>query len=177
MCTVAGPEFEETHDSLAAAATDLATLGFFFAMRSCENATAPQPGLTKTVDMLGVLFLDKDHRETPQDHPGISLAVCVTLLFADQKNRDKDARRTQRLTDDPVLCPVRRAASLIERIRRLAPVFLGSTTINSCTHQASQGPVTLQLASGFLRNQLRHTCSTLGGKKVFGFDRMDIGCQ
>jgi hypothetical protein len=162
MYTLAGLEFEETRDNPAAISTDLAILGFFFAMRSCENTTTPQPGLTKTV---------------PQDHPGISQAVYVTLRFADQKNRDKDARRTQRRTDDPVLCPVRRAASLIGRIRRLVPAFAGSTTINSYTHQTNQGPVTLQLASGFLRSQLRHTCSTLGGKKVFGFDSMDIGTK
>jgi hypothetical protein len=200
MCTLAGLEFRETHDSPAAAAADLAILSFFFAtMRLCENAAAPQPGLTKTkkklgflfylrlhesthltktVDMLGVVFLDKDHRETPQDHPGISLAACVTLLFAGQKNRDKNARRTQKRTNDPVLCPVRRAASPIERIRRLVVGFLGSTTIiNTHTHQSSQGLVSLQLASGFLRSQLRHTCSTLGGKKVFGFDKMDIGTK
>jgi hypothetical protein len=177
MCTLAGLEFRETHDSHAAIAADLAILGFFFAMRSCENTATPQPGLTKTVDMLGVVFLDKDHRETPQDHPGISLAAYVTLLFADQKNRDKNARRTQKRTDDPVLCPVRRAASLSERIRCLVVGFLGSTTINTYTHQSSQGLVSLQLASGFLRSQLRHTCSTLGGKKVFGFDKMDIGTK
>ena len=111
------------------------------------------------------------------DHPGLSLAAYVTLLFADQKNRDKNARRTQKRTHDLVLCPVRRAASLIERIRRLVPNFSGATTINTYTHQSRTGPVTLQLASGFLRDQLRHTCATLGGKNVFGFDRMDIGTK
>jgi hypothetical protein len=138
MHTLAGLEFRGTHDSPAAAAADLAIHGFFFAMRSCENAAAPQPGLTKTVDVLGVVFLDKDHRETPQDHPGMSLAACVTLLFADQKKHDKNARgRTQKRTNDPVLCPVRRAASLIERIRCLVVSFLGSTTINTHTHPSS----------------------------------------
>ncbi len=93
MFTLAGLEFQETRDAPAAIAADLAMLGFFFAMRSCENATTPKPGRTKTVDVVGVVFLDRDHREIPQDHPGIALAVCVVLLFADQKNRDKNARR------------------------------------------------------------------------------------
>jgi hypothetical protein len=180
MLTLAGLEFRETHDSPVAVAADfLAILGFFFAMRSCENATAPpQPGLTKTVDLLGVIFLlDKDHRETPQDHPGISLAAWVTLLFANQKNRNKNPRRTQKRTGDPVLCPVCRAASPIEGIRRFVVGFLGSATINAHTHQSCQGLVTLQLASGFLWSQLQHTCSTLGGKQVFGFDKMDIGTK
>jgi hypothetical protein len=177
MYTLAGLAFEATHDSTASIAADLAILGFFFAMRSCENTTTPQPGLTKTVDMLGVVFLDKDHREIPQDHPGISHAAYVTLLFADQKNRDKNARRTQKRTGDTVLCPVLRAASLIERIRRLVPGCSGSTPINAYSRRTSQGLVTLQLASGFLRSQLRHTCTILGGKKVFGFDKMDIGTK
>jgi hypothetical protein len=177
MFTLAGLEFQETRDTPAAIAADLATLGFFFAMRSCENAATPKPGRTKTVDVVGVVFLDRDHREIPQDHPGVALAVCVALLFADQKNRDKNARRTQKRTDDPVLCPVRRAASLIERVRRLVPGFSGSTAINTCAHQNSNGPVTLQLASGFLRAQLRCTCTALGGKTVFGFDSKDIGTK
>jgi hypothetical protein len=143
MHTLASLEFREAHDNPAAIAADLAILGFFFAMRSYENTAAPQPGLTKTVDMLDIVFLDKDHRETPQDHPGISLAIYVTLLLSHQKNRDKGARPTQRRTDDPVLCPVRRAASLIERIRRLVLGFLRSTTINAYLHQTSQGLVTL----------------------------------
>ena len=46
------------------------------------------------VDMCGVTFLDINKRERPQDHPGVALAVYVTFLFANQKNGDKDARRT-----------------------------------------------------------------------------------
>jgi hypothetical protein len=176
--TLAGLEFRETRDTPAAIATNLAILGLFFAVRSCENTTTPKPGRTKTADMIGVIFLDKGKREIPQEHPGIALAAHVTLLFADQKDRHKKARRTQKRTDDPVHCPVRRAASLIERIRRLVPVFPGSlTAINTCMHRAKEGLVKLQLARGFLRSQLRHACSALGGKKVFGFDSEDIGTK
>ena len=110
----------ETHDTPTAIDADLAIIGLFFAMRSCEEyTTTPKPGRSKTVDMHGVTFLDNHKREIPQDLPGISLATCVTLLFADHKNRDNNARRTHQRTDDPVLCPVRRAASLIECICRL----------------------------------------------------------
>ena len=106
-----------------------------------------------TMDMNGVTFLDINKQEIPHSHPGIALAVHVTILFADQKNRDKNARRSQKRTS------ARRAASLIERIRRLVPDFSGSTTINTYAHKARQGLVTLQLASGFLLKQLRHTCA------------------
>ena len=130
------------------------------------------------VNMVGAIFLDNNKREIPQDHPSLAMAAHVTLFFADQKNGVKKARRTQKRTDDPVLCPLRRAASLIERIRCLVPNFSGVTAINACTHhQARGGPVTLQLVSGFLRSQLRHTCATLGRKNVFGFDRLDIGTK
>jgi hypothetical protein len=156
---------------------DLAIVELFFAMRSCENTATPQPGRTKTIDMAGVTFLDRDKREMPHEHPGLTLAVCVTFLFADQKNQEKNDRRAQKRTDDPVLCPMQRAASLIERIRRLVPGFTGTTTVNTCAQHFRKGLVTLQLVSGFLRTQLRHTCATLGGKRVFGFNRMDIGTK
>ena len=177
MYTLAGLAFDVTHDTPPAIAADLAIVGLFFAMRSCENTTTPQPGRTKTVDMRGVKFLDASKREIPQNHPGLAFAVYVTLLFADQKNGDKNARRTQKRTDDPVMCPVRRAASLIERIRRLVPGFSGETTINTYAQQSATGLVTLQLASSYLRAQLRYTCATLGGKDAFGFDRTDIGTK
>jgi hypothetical protein len=33
------------------------------------------------------------------------------------------------------------------------------------------------MKSDFLCRQLRHACSVLGGKKVFGFDAKDIGTK
>jgi hypothetical protein len=50
--------------------------------------------------MNGVTFLDSQEREIPHDHPGIALAAHVTLLFRDQKNGDKSARRSQKRTED-----------------------------------------------------------------------------
>ena len=37
--------------------------------------------------------------------------------------------------------------------------------------------MTVQLASGYLRQQLRSTCAKLGEKDTFGFSRMDIGTK
>ena len=173
MHTLAGLDFQVTRDLPAAIAADLAIAGLFFAMRSCESTTTPQPGRTKTVAMDGITFLDKEKQEIAHDHPGLAMAEHVTYLFVDQKNKDKNARRSQKRTADPVLCPVRRTASLIQRIRRLVPNFKGSTPMNTmCINGA-----TLQLASGFLRSQLRHACSVLGGKKEFGYDANDIGTK
>jgi hypothetical protein len=128
--------------------------------------------------MSGAVFLDSKKREIPQFHPGLALATHVTLTFEDQKNRTKNNKQSQKRTDDPAFCPVRRAASLIERIRRLVSEFTGATAINACGHKTNQGrAVTLQLASGYLRSQLRNACSSLGGKQVFGFDSADDGTK
>jgi hypothetical protein len=123
--------------------------------------------------MSGVTFLDKDKREIPHGHPGLEMAAHVTYLFVDQKNKDKNCRRSQGRTKDPALCPVRRSASLIQRIRRMVPEYNGSTTINTMCIKG----VTLQLASGFLRSQLRHACTVLGGKKEFGYSAQEIGTK
>jgi hypothetical protein len=173
MYQLAGLEFPATQDTPAAIAADLAISGLFFACRSCENTTTPKPGRTKILNMAGVTFLDKEKRIIPHDHPGLAMAAHVTYLFVDQKNKDKNCRRTQGRTDDPVLCPVRRSASLIQRIRRLVPNFDDSTTINTMF----VGGAILQLASGFLRSQLRHTCTVLGGKAEFGYDAHEIGTK
>ena len=140
------------NDLPTAIAADLAIVGLFFATRSCENATAPEPGQTKMADVHSAAFPDNNKRDIPQDHPGIALAAHVTLLFVDQMSRDKSAWRTQKRTDDPILCPVRCAASLIERMCHPVPEFSGLTTINAHACKASKGLVTLQLVSGFLRN-------------------------
>ena len=75
------------------------------------------------------------------------------------------------------MCPVRQAALLIERIRHLVPGFSGERTINAYAQKSVKGFVILQLASGYLRQQLRYTCATLGGKDTFGFSGMDIGTK
>jgi hypothetical protein len=59
------------------------------------------------VSMNGVTFLDSNTRETPHDHPGLALSAHVILTFEEQKNREKNDRRSQKRTDDPALCPVR----------------------------------------------------------------------
>jgi hypothetical protein len=164
MHASAGLDLPTTHDLPAAVAADLAVVGSL-----CAHARTPQ-----LPNQAGVTFLDRDKRETPHEHPGLSLAVCVKFLFADQKNREKNDWRSQKRTDDPVLCPVRRAASLIERIWRMVPGFTVATTVKTCAQHSRKGPVTLQLASGFPRTQLRPTCATLG---VFCFDHMDIGAK
>ena len=96
MYTLAKLAFAETHITPPAIAADLAIVQLFFAMWSCENTATPQPGKTKMVDLRGVTFLDINKREIPQTHPGLArVVVYVTFVFADRKNGNKDAWRTQ----------------------------------------------------------------------------------
>jgi hypothetical protein len=82
-------------------------------------------------------------------------------------------KRTQRRTTDPILCPVKRAASLVECILCHVPNHSAATTINTVHLQGA----TLTLTGQFLHHRLRATCSTYGGKAEFGFDAHEIGTK
>jgi hypothetical protein len=57
-----------------------------------------------------------------------------TVSFKNQKNGLKNDRRTHESTRNPVMCPVLRMASLVERILRIDPRAGLDTTVNTiCT--------------------------------------------
>jgi hypothetical protein len=173
MFRLAGVGLSPSHDSAFSTIAELAIFGYFFAMRSCENTSTPKPGRTKIVCLLGLIFRDHHKRVIPHSHPGLSMAVYITVVFVSQKNHKKMDKRTQRRTTDAILCPVKRAASLVERILRLVPAHSTATTINTVHLQGA----TLTLTGEFLRDRLRATCSTYGGKAEFGFDPHEIGTK
>jgi hypothetical protein len=173
MFRLAGVGLSPSHDSAFSTIAELAIFGYFFAMRSCENTSTPKPGRTKIVCLLGLIFRDHHKRVIPHSHPGLSMAVYITVVFVSQKNHKKMDKRTQRRTTDAILCPVKCAASLVERILRLVPAHSTATTINTVHLQGA----TLTLTGEFLRDRLRATCSTYGGKAEFGFDPHEIGTK
>jgi hypothetical protein len=173
MFQLAGVGLSPSHDSAFSTIAELAIFGYFFAMRSCENTSTPKPGRTKIVCLLGLIFRDHCKRVIPHCHPGLSMAVYITVVFVSQKNHKKMDKRTQRRTTDAILCPVKRAASLIARILRRVPNHSAATTINTVHLQGA----TLTLTGEFLRDRLRATCSTYGGKAEFGFDAHKIGTK
>jgi hypothetical protein len=173
MFRLAGVGIPVTHDSPAAIAAEIAIAAFFFAMRSCECTTTPTPGRTKTIDLLGMTFRDRYKKEVPHDSADLRQAEYVSYNFVDQKNKEKNDTRSQRRTSDPVLCPVRRSASLVERIRRLVPNHSPTTLMNTLF----LNDTILQLSSAFLRTRLRVTCTALGGKPTFGYTATDIGTK
>jgi hypothetical protein len=159
-----------TRDTASAVSATLAILAFFFAMRSCEYSTVPNPGKTKKIDVGHVDFRDKRKRILPANCT-IHNAAYVTLPFIDQKNGKKMDVRTQQKTGDPVLCPVIQAHALVSRIRRTVPHYSPSTTLNTL----SLAGKTVSISSTYLLQQLRFTCRTCGGTKTFGFPPSDIG--
>ena len=72
-----------THQAPAITA-NLAIVGLFFAMQSCEkhDNPTPQPGrqYQDTVDMRGMIFLHINNKqEIPPNHPGLTHACCCSI--------------------------------------------------------------------------------------------------
>ena len=86
--------------------TELAIVGFFFAMRLCEFTATPREGRTKIIDLQGVTFRDRNNQIMPHSSPDLNSAKRVTVTFAAQKNGVKQDPRTRQRTVDPVMCPV-----------------------------------------------------------------------
>jgi hypothetical protein len=160
-------------DSIPAVTADLAILGFFYAMRSCENTAVPVRGRTKLLALHCIQFWDKDRKQIYNSSPDISIADRITVTFVNQKNGLKHDSRTQERTNDPILCPVRRTAALVKRILRTIPNANDDTPINSVMVKNE----VLQITGSFLRDQLRKTCRAMGGKAIVGFDPQEIGTK
>jgi hypothetical protein len=160
-------------DTPFAVISEIAIVGFFFAMRSCEATTTPKPGRTQIVDLDGVTFGDENNYIIPHTSALLESAYRVTVTFADQKNKTKNDKRTQKHSGDTILDPVRCLASIVKRILATVPGACGTTNINTMC----LGNDTFLLSSSYLRDQLRHSCTLMGGSETFGFDATEIGTK
>jgi hypothetical protein len=163
-----------TNDTAFAIVAELSIVAFFYAMRSCEISFTPAPGRTKSIRLRGIVFRDKSNTEIPHNSPRlVQTAERVTVTFEDQKNGTKMDRRTHQRTADPILCPVKTLVSLINRIYRRIPNASGDLTLDSIrlVHR------TTRVTSTMIRNYLRSTCTTLGGRTTFGFDATELGTK
>jgi hypothetical protein len=174
MHQLAGAGNDLTRDTAFAIVTDLSVVAFFFAMRSCEISFTPSPGRTKSIRLRGVLFRDQANNEISQLSPNLwNTAERVTITFEDQKNGDKMDRRTHQRTSDPVLCPVRTLVRLVQRIHRRVPNANRDMTLDTICLVSR----TTRVTSTMLRNYIRSSCTTLGGRATFGFDAADLGTK
>jgi len=91
---------------------------FFFACRSCEYVKVPQAEMRRT-DCLRLrnLRFFKDGIELAHNSPFLEFADCVSITFERQKKDERMDTITQLASGDAILCPVRRWAALVRRIR------------------------------------------------------------
>jgi hypothetical protein len=173
MYTAAGGGNLLTNDLVTFVTAELAIMGFFWAMRSCENTTPPLPGRTKLIRLWGIIFRTDEGKIIPHTSKRLHLAARITITFEDQKNKKKMDSRTQQRTGDPLLCPALIVASLVQRIYQNVPNANENTPINT-VHVAGK---TYGITQEFLRIQLRLACELGGGTDAFGFEAPEIGTR
>jgi hypothetical protein len=101
---------------LAVAISQLIVAAFFFAMQSCEYLAVPKERRTKLQCMRNVRFC-LGRRELHHNDPHLSLADTVSILSEYQKRDECNETVTQHRTGDPLLCPVRMWATIVQRVR------------------------------------------------------------
>jgi hypothetical protein len=101
----------------------------------------------------------------------LSRAKYVTITFVNQKSGKKMDLRTQRRTGEPVLCPVLRYISVVRQILCQNPLASKDTQLNMIRIGTQTGTIT----NDYIRDLLRTTCSSFGGKETFGYAATEIG--
>ena len=81
--------------------------------------------------------------------------------------------RTHQRSGDPILCPVLRLASVVERIYRKVPGASPNTSIDTI-HLLTK---TSRITEFYLRDCIRTTCTLAGGEQEFGFTAADLGTR
>lgn len=119
-------------------------------------------------------FFTKNYGVISHNNPDLLLrAAYVWVLFEEQKNIDKSKERTQKLSEDPNLCLVLCLGWAVQKILKFVPGVNDSTPLCSIYCH-------LAYRSNFITNmytlQLLWTnCALGGGKKIFGFNKYNIG--
>ena len=93
----------------------LIILASFFAMRSCEYLKMTGEQGTQSLRLRNLVVCRKN-KIVPHDDPHLDLANTVTVTFEYQKRDLRDDAVTQSRSGDPLLCPVRAAAAVIQRL-------------------------------------------------------------
>jgi hypothetical protein len=142
-------------------------------MRSCEYSKTPQRGKTRTLTVNDVSFYDNKKKLVPHDHPDLAQAEYVSCNFKDQKNGEKQIRRTQRRNNDPVLNPVPIWARIIQRIRAY-PATTDNTHVYFWCHPDDNHDIR-SITSGSIRSLLRTYATDSCGNPLFGYSPDEIG--
>lgn len=150
------------------AAADLAIGAFFFAMRSCEYVHVTGSRRTKPLRLRNLRFF-RNHKVMDLDDPELSSATAISITFEFQKTDVRNETVHQHATGLPVLCPVLRWASIVQRILRYpgcASDSLVSTVVANDSRQL--------VSAAFLSLRLQAAAARIG-EDVLGFSPQDIG--
>ena len=156
----------------------LLIVAFFFAMRSCEYTKVSQNELHPEASRRTKLLCLRNFRffrgSTLLDifRDNLFSADSISITFEFQKNDVRQETVTQEKSNDPSLCPVRSAASLVMFIIRIPGASL-NMSINS--FRKNDGNVILVSSSTMLTTI--HQAATSMSKDVLGFSSSEIGCH
>ena len=159
-------------DSLNAHFVDLYIGMFFFAARACEFCKTRSEGKTKRITMGDLTFRDRNKNtiEINQEED-IERARFVTVRFRDQKNGEKNEKRTQGRTGRRDLDPVIRLAWAVLRIKRRVTDWGATTEMCTIGTRSNQ----LRISDEVSLELIRSICRIYGGQDHFGFSPKEIG--
>jgi len=93
-------------------------LGFFFAMRSCENVKLSGEGRTHPIRKRNMVFR-KGGQILPHLLPRLHLADTIAITFEYQKRDERNNTVTQWRTGDSTYCPVVVSAAVVRRLEAM----------------------------------------------------------
>mmetsp|Transcript_4792 Transcript_4792/g.6205 ORF Transcript_4792/g.6205 Transcript_4792/m.6205 type:complete len:400 (+) Transcript_4792:13-1212(+) len=142
----------------------------FFCMRSCEYLKVPaqEDRKTKLLKLKNIRFF-KNGKELPHNHLNLNSADVVSITYEDQKNRDKFNTVHLHKSKDPLLCPVKAWAHIVQRIRS----YPGSTR-NTPVNTFFINNELQQFKSKDAIDLLRASAEALSEKEL-GFTKEEIG--
>ena len=143
--------FTETQQAIG----QLATLAFFFAMRSCEYLKVPQveKGRTEILRLRNLRFI-RDGQIVSHDDPNLHTADCLAITFEMQKKDDKHDTVNHHATPDTTLCPVKAAAAIVKRIKSY-PGTNNDTPISTVLDNSRLTHVTSKQVTDALRDSVK----------------------
>ena len=156
-------------------AANLIEGGYFFAMRGGEFAWTRVPLKTKRICLRDVTFRDDKRRVVPHNDPRLSeSATRVTICFRDQKNGEKNERRTQKATNE-VLCPVKAWIRIVNfvwnNVWNASPDTPVATVRASATGSGQE--VTLDATVKLMKSM----CKLMAPVKNYGFEDHELGAR
>ena len=142
----------------------------FFACHSCEYLKVPRREMkhTKLLQLRNIRFF-KDGRLLSTPLNNLELADSVAVTFEKQKSDHKHETVIHGRTDDPVLCPVKQWARLVNRIWTYPGTTEETPVCTVWRHNRRE-----QITSHHVINTLRAACATIRSARL-GFEPEEIG--